>query len=396
MGSLSCRIRRAGVRAAVVLLAAGAMTGTAPAKPAAGPAPAAAPAAVAAGQHRPVVFVHGYGADPGVWSGMRQKFKDAGYRDSEMHSYDYSGDDKRRTISQLGKTFANWAKQNLGTRRFDVVAHSMGSLVTRHAIKQNLNGIGSQVIHWVSLAGPNKGAKNANFCAGVAPPLCTKAVVDMKYNSPFLRELNKAPQTPPPTRYMTYRTPCDEDVEEDRVMLDGADNRRIDLCRLKGTYGGSHPVHNGIIRDTTVTRDVLTFLTKPLDPAARKLRSAATGKCLATTADGFAQGRMADCFNAPDWTAEQHGSWFWLKAPSGRCLTETNRRVYANRACGNSKDADFQKWEWTSGGDLLNRRQTRNAYLWATSGVPVPETVDQPSAQTKWQWSGREATTRRP
>ncbi|MEU3752968.1 alpha/beta fold hydrolase [Streptomyces olivoreticuli] len=376
------------MRTAVVLLAAGAMTGTAPAS-------APAPAAAAAGQHRPVVFVHGYGADPGVWSGMRQKFKEAGYRDSEMHSYDYSGDDKRRTIPQLGKTFANWAQQNLGTQRFDVVAHSMGSLVTRHAIKQNLNGIGSQVIHWVSLAGPNKGAKNANLCAGVAPPLCTKAVVDMKYNSPFLRELNKAPQTPPPTRYMTYRTPCDEDVEEDRVMLDGADNRRIDLCRLKGTYGGSRPVHNGIIRDATVTRDVLTFLTTSLDPHHRKLRSTITGTCLGTTGS-LAQGRMVDCFNAPDWTTEKHGTWSWLRTPGGLCLTEVNRRVYANRACGDSRDADFQKWDFISGGDLLNRRQTRNAYLWATSGVPVPETVDQPSTHTKWQWSGREATTRHP
>ncbi|MBT2610048.1 hypothetical protein J7I97_17675 [Streptomyces sp. ISL-87] len=46
----------------------------------------------------PVVFVHGYNADPGVWGALREDLRAAGYADSELFSWDY---DTHQSVNEV-------------------------------------------------------------------------------------------------------------------------------------------------------------------------------------------------------------------------------------------------------------------------------------------------------
>ncbi|MDI3422739.1 esterase/lipase family protein, partial [Streptomyces luteolus] len=51
--------------------------------------PAATGAVADTAERRPVVFVHGYNADPGVWGSLRDDFRAAGYAEDELYSWGY-------------------------------------------------------------------------------------------------------------------------------------------------------------------------------------------------------------------------------------------------------------------------------------------------------------------
>lgn len=235
---------------------------------------------------RPVVLVHGYQADTGVWSNMVSEFiQKGGYKVKSDGSYCvvdknsqklndcgdvylyYYGDSKEK-ISSLSNQFRNWVERQFGDQQIDIVAHSMGSLVTRFAIKGYDGDDGrteklhkplqGQVSHWVSLAGPNHGAKGADAAVGPAWP---DAIRDMGASSYFLKALNSGDEAPLPTKYLTYRTPCDEKVSEGSVMLksNNVQNRRIDLCpKVKGS--GSE-IHNAILHSPKVIKETREFIT---------------------------------------------------------------------------------------------------------------------------------------
>ncbi|MEU8589519.1 alpha/beta fold hydrolase [Streptomyces sp. NPDC048664] len=212
---------------------------------------------------RPVVMVHGFTGDRGVWSTMTQKFEEDGY--CKVYYYDYpSGPGPFvHTLEELASGFGWAVREALGGRSVDVVAHSMGSLITRQAIRYDFNGsgehvpaLGSQVAHWVSLAGPNHGAKNEWLNALCGTMTCGPQLTGMKRNSAFLAKLNSGTEAPGPTQYLTYRTPGDEQVDEDSVPLTGnAENRRIDLRHARGPS----TIHNRFMGNSEVISGVLAF-----------------------------------------------------------------------------------------------------------------------------------------
>ncbi len=82
--------------------------------------------------HRPVVFVHGYRADKGVWGGMEGYARSQGYRADELFRFDYSSLTPGSTsIKDLGTKLKEYIDQkNLVEKspdgKVDIVAHSMG------------------------------------------------------------------------------------------------------------------------------------------------------------------------------------------------------------------------------------------------------------------------------
>ncbi|MFB7435258.1 esterase/lipase family protein [Streptomyces microflavus] len=235
------------------------------------------------GGQRPVVFVHGFLGSAGQFDTMKERFQAAGY-DTDLlmcWPYETSWDPftkaGQRTLTTLGKALAWAINDKYGTTtRVDIVAHSMGSLVSRAAVKygdynDHIDPLLSQVVHCVSLAGPNHGAKNEWLKAfGV---VIQGQIGDMVPDSPFLRGLNQSPEVSSGTKWLTYRTPGDEEVDEDSVPLQGADNRRIDL-RSGVPGGGSDPIHNSFLTNQEVANNVVDFLKPPkveiFDPVSDK------------------------------------------------------------------------------------------------------------------------------
>ncbi|WP_371587733.1 esterase/lipase family protein [Streptomyces virginiae] len=125
--------------------------------------PAQASAARAASRN-PVVLVHGYNADPGVWGALRADLRAAGYTDAELFSFGY---DTHRSVNEVlaGRlgAYVDQVRRETGAAEVDVVSHSFGSLVSRWYVK--FGGGAAAVDHWVSLAGPNRGTSTAWACA---------------------------------------------------------------------------------------------------------------------------------------------------------------------------------------------------------------------------------------
>ncbi|MEV7419503.1 triacylglycerol lipase [Streptomyces sp. NPDC089919] len=192
----------------------------------------------------PVVFVHGYNADPGVWGSLRGSLKSAGYTDSELFSWGY---DTHQSVNEvLAGRLAEYVEQvrrQTGAARVDLVAHSFGSLVTRWYVK--FGGGTAAVGHWVSLAGPNHGTSTAWACA-----LWDQACRDMTPGSWVVGKLAEGDETPGPVAYATFWSNCDEVINPDSsVPLSGASNVAAGCLK-----------HNDLLGDPGVAAGVRSFL----------------------------------------------------------------------------------------------------------------------------------------
>ncbi|MFF3771754.1 esterase/lipase family protein [Streptomyces sp. NPDC002232] len=208
-------------------------------------APVRAEAPRAASARVPVVFVHGYNADPGVWGGLRADLRADGYADAELFSFGY---DTHRSVNESlsGElaAYVEGVKRQTGASRVDLVAHSFGSLVTRWYVRFDPAGQTS-VAHWVSLAGPNHGTSTAWACA-----MWDQACRDMTPNSYVQRKLAEGDETPGAVRYATWWSNCDEVINpDDSVPLAGAVNN-----------GAGCLDHNALLGDDAVSAGVRAFL----------------------------------------------------------------------------------------------------------------------------------------
>ncbi|MFC5802239.1 lipase family alpha/beta hydrolase [Streptomyces formicae] len=192
----------------------------------------------------PVVLVHGYNADPGVWGSLRDDLKADGYTDAELFSWGYDTHQSvNETLSGSFAAYVDDVRRRTGADRVDIVAHSFGSLVTRWYVK--FGGGTGTVAHWVSLGGPNHGTSVAWACA-----LWDQACRDMTPDSYVQKNLAAGDETPGAVSYATWSSSCDEMINPDSsVQLIGATNNAAGCLD-----------HNALLGDDAVSAGVRAFL----------------------------------------------------------------------------------------------------------------------------------------
>ncbi|MFD5437860.1 esterase/lipase family protein [Kitasatospora sp. NPDC127067] len=187
--------------------------------------------------HRPIVFVHGYNAGPGVWGGMKDFARTYGYTDNELWTFDYSaltpGD---IPITTIGDELAKYiADKHLTDRspdgRVDIVAHSMGGLVARSFLADG-EAHRSATAHLITLGSPNHGTKLASWGCSVGVK-CDEQVNEMTGGSTLITKLNQNGETPGPTRYATFRS----NVGDELIVNPGTFD--TDLCDRQ-VFGYTH------------------------------------------------------------------------------------------------------------------------------------------------------------
>lgn len=190
----------------------------------------------------PIVFVHGYKSGGFFWNTMAGRFAADGWPGSRLDQWSYNTSQSNvTTASQLDREIDRVFAAT-GADEVDVIAHSMGSLASRHYLK-NLGG-SAHVDAWVSLGGPNHGVQGTEICAGEPP--CQEA----RIGSSFLKALNSGDETPGSARYATWWSPCDIVINPDStVALSGATNTRTGCLD-----------HNGLAVDRTVYAQVKAFV----------------------------------------------------------------------------------------------------------------------------------------
>jgi triacylglycerol lipase len=159
----------------------------------------------------PVVFVHGLHGSGAAWGTMVARLRADGWPASRLDAWSYDSDQSNVVTAQQLSVEVDRVLAATRARRVDLVTHSMGALPSRYYL-EHLGG-SAKVDAWVSLAGPNRGI-------GVLCPAIS--CQEMQSGSAFLKALNGRDPTPGPTRYATWRSPCDRVVPPDAVTLAGA------------------------------------------------------------------------------------------------------------------------------------------------------------------------------
>jgi triacylglycerol lipase len=172
--------------------------------------------AAAAQAHSPILFVHGYKESGSLWTTMIGRFEKDGWSKAELNNWTYNTAQSNAITAKEVATKVSEIKTKTGAAKVDLITHSMGGLSTRYYIK-NLGGE-STIETWVSLGGPNHGTTTANLCPETS-------CVEMRPSSTFLNALNSGDETPGPTKYGTWWSPCDEIINpHTSVILTGATN----------------------------------------------------------------------------------------------------------------------------------------------------------------------------
>lgn len=133
----------------------------------------------------PVIFVHGWNADEGMWDTAVSAFMSAGYSSGDITVLYYNSGVSAQEAAVTLAAEVDHLRSYTGEAKVDVVSHSLGSMVTRYCIE--LGSCAGKVDHWMSLAGADNGTAIALLCAGFQA-----SCADMAGQTPTVANLQAA------------------------------------------------------------------------------------------------------------------------------------------------------------------------------------------------------------
>lgn len=212
----------------------------------------AAPAPAQAAAKDPVVVVPGFTTGPIVSVGyypLVERLRNQGYDVTLLVYPDYGLGDINDNAQRLADTVAQ-VRSRTGASKVDLVAHSMGGLVSRTYVK-NLGG-SNRVDSLIMMGTPNYGTNLANIaqfffggsCIGIT------ACQQMAAGSSFLNALNAGDDTIGNVRYTSIATKVDEIVFPYRTSF-LANNGNITNVAVQDQCWLRFPGHLGLILDGT-------------------------------------------------------------------------------------------------------------------------------------------------
>lgn len=188
-----------------------------------------------------IVFVHGIWDTGRVFRNMAGYLGQAGH---DCYTPDLAPANGGHGLEDLSLKLKNYIEKELGTERFALVGFSMGCMVCRHYL-QRRGGL-ERATHFFCISGPNLGTADAHVWPG-------KAARDMRFWSPFLRDLNADVSSLNQIEVRTYRTPFDLLIIPSRSSkLPGAVNRVV--CA---------PLHHRMLCQESILEDIASTLAIP-------------------------------------------------------------------------------------------------------------------------------------
>ena len=149
------------------------------------------------GTRNPVILVHGILSDASDMQRMANYLRSEGW---EVHTPTLTPSNGRATLETLADQLASYIQTKIGKRRFDLVAFSMGGLVSRYYL-QRLGGT-TQVDQFITLAAPHHGTVMAKLSN-------RPGTLQMHPGSKFLRDLDSDADKLRTVRFTSFYTPLD-------------------------------------------------------------------------------------------------------------------------------------------------------------------------------------------
>ncbi|MEQ9495314.1 MAG: hypothetical protein RIT81_00615 [Deltaproteobacteria bacterium] len=170
----------------------------------------------------PVLFVHGINGSSAEFDVMRMRLVDDGWPANRLFALDFEDprwgcnvDNAQAIADEVAQIL-----QTTGATRIDLVAHSMGTLSSRHFIKE-LGGT-AHVNTYVTLGGLHHGNRLA--CLN---PLDVCVWQELCPNNELLTNLNADPATPGDLAWVSIFSTDDGTVPVSSSTLDGAENVEV-------------------------------------------------------------------------------------------------------------------------------------------------------------------------
>ncbi|GAA5131896.1 esterase/lipase family protein [Alloalcanivorax gelatiniphagus] len=151
----------------------------------------------------PVILVHGYGGNSANFLWMQWRLRRWGFRNVYAVSYTPPHINARKLAAQVARHVER-VLERTGAEQVDLVCHSMGGPLSRYAIK-NL-GLAGRVRKVITLGSPHHGTR----IAALFP--ARGAAAQMRYRSPFTKELAEGGECPGGARYHCFYSDMDNFV----------------------------------------------------------------------------------------------------------------------------------------------------------------------------------------
>jgi triacylglycerol esterase/lipase EstA (alpha/beta hydrolase family) len=234
---------------------------------------------------RPVVLVHGTGANQGEnWATLSPLLKNNGYCVFSLTYGEYTASlgliygiaPVANSAAELG-AFVDRVRSATGSSKVDIVGHSQGGMMPNYYIK--FLGGGPKVNTLVGLAPDNHGSDVdgllhlANLISAAFPPLSNAiygalnagapAFPDQKFDSAFIKKLNSVPDTVPGINYTVISSKYDEVATPWQSQFLSGGGGTIKNIKIQDKCALDLTDHLAIAYDHVAAREVLNAL----DPA---------------------------------------------------------------------------------------------------------------------------------
>jgi triacylglycerol lipase len=145
----------------------------------------------------PVLLIHGINDSELSMQWMAHYLRREGW---EVHTLNLKPNWAQKGLEPLAGQIDDYARQQFGSRRFDLVGFSMGGLVSRYYV-QRLGGL-DRVDHLVTLSAPHHGTILANL-------IPNRGCREMRPGSLFLRDLAQDADKLEGLKFTSLYTPLD-------------------------------------------------------------------------------------------------------------------------------------------------------------------------------------------
>lgn len=178
-----------------------------------------------------IVFVHGISGSEKDWRTMRARFEADGFPEDRLIARSYA-DPTWACNTSNAETLRGWVQElkDRGARHVAIIAHSMGGLSARYYV-QRLGGSAS-VDTFITL-----GTMHHGILSPCLSPVQGCTWKELCAAGTFLADLNSAPATPGPTRWVSIFSSADAIVPAKSSRLAGAWNIELEGLAHDGKKG---------------------------------------------------------------------------------------------------------------------------------------------------------------
>lgn len=171
----------------------------------------------------PIILVHGYGGASANFLWMQWRLKRRGWHNVYAVSYTPPTINARKLAQQVVDHVERILAAT-GAEQAHLVCHSMGGPLTRYALL-NL-GLAGKVDKVITLGSPHQGTRIANLF------MARGAAAQLRYQSPFVQELNAQDHTPGGAQFYSIYSNMDNFILPANAAVLGGNAHNIHVPRL--------------------------------------------------------------------------------------------------------------------------------------------------------------------